>query len=800
MPRISAKKLYILVVLALSPWPHGLALADDIVNIGVLAYRGTSAARIQWAPLAEQLSKSIPKFRFRIIPYDLPSFTTAVAKGKVDLVLTNPGHYVLLESKYRVTRIATIKKGKAAGEKTQFGAVIITQSKRTDIRTLADLKGKSFAAVSERAFGGFQMAWRELQSQGIDPFKDMSRLDFIGFPQDDIVTTVLHNITDAGTVRTGVLEQMVSEGRIKLEDFRVLNRQSVPGFESLLSTRLYPEWPLAKTNEISDKLAERIVVALLTGDDGLNNVTWTIPLDYNPVHELMRELDIGPYKPEKGSPLILLQHYWGWLMAGFSLMLILSLATAYVMRSNKRLVSTQQVLRDEISQRKKAQHELSIHRDNLEQQVSTRTNDLRNVNLLLEQDVIARKHAEQALRHSDHTLRKLHFIISAIDTSFDSKIISLLESGCNHFSLGLGLLSAVREDGTEVIEIVSTQKNAGTIFQVKTGETFCDNLLHFRQPVGIADTTNSTWQGSQCLEHYGWGTYLGACVHVGGKRYGTLSFVDKIARELEFTDLDTDIVQLIADWIGWEIDRQKAQEQSKKRIQELAHVTRLSTMGEMASGLAHELNQPLTAIVNYTRGSIRRLNSDKLAMDELAVVLNNTAEEAERAAKIIKRLRQLVSKGEFTRTQVAMKPLIGRVLELMSSDIRENHISIRQDIPEKLLDVKADPIQIEQVLINLLRNSIDSLKQVGDNNRNIVVGASMVTPSLLEVSVEDAGKGLPDNEDVFTPFFTTKEDGMGMGLSISRNIIESHGGNMRAGMTPDHTTSVSFTLQAEADI
>lgn len=795
MPKNRLIKLCLVLSILLATFVQGNALAANVVNIGVLAFRGTAVAQIQWTPLAEQLSSMISDYQFKISPYDLPSFNNAVKNGDVDLVLTNPGHYVLLESKYGVTRIATLNKGKEVGDKSQFGAVIIARSDRPDIHTLSDLRGKSFSAVSENAFGGFQMAWRELKSNGIDPFKDFSHLDFLGFPQDDIVTTVQKGITDAGTVRTGVLEQMASEGRIRLDEFRILNPKTVPGFNSLLSTRLYPEWPLAKTDRISDELAERIVVALLTSVKGPNNVSWTIPHDYTPVHDLMRELRIGPYVPAKVSPFLLLKHYWGWLVAGLSLIFILSMATVFVARSNKRLVSTQFVLRQEIAEREKVQSELSRHRDNLEQQVSARTNDLRNVNLLLEQDIIARKHAEQALRHSDETLRKLHFIISAGDTPFETKITSMLETGRKHFRMGLGLLSAVRRDGAETVEVISARHGSNMAMKINVGESFCKDMPCITQPIGIADTSRSTWDGSRCLERSGWGAYLGACVHVGGERYGTVSFLDPIAMEPEFTDFDTDIVQLIADWIGWEIDRQRALEQSQKHIQELAHVSRLGTMGEMASGLAHELNQPLTAIVNYTRGSIRRLQDNNLSSKDLSEVLNKSAEEAERAGKIIKRLRQLVSKDEFTRKQVSIKPLIDRVLELMASDIRESQVNVKQNLQKKLHDVEADPIQIEQVLINLLRNAIDSLKQVDEDNRTIIIGAAMATPTLLEIYVEDNGIGLPE-EEVFTPYFTTKQDGMGMGLSICRNIIEAHGGKMRAGMTTNNTTRVSFTLQA----
>ena len=140
--------------------------------------------------------------------------------------------------------------------------------------------------------------------------------------------------------------------------------------------------------------------------------------------------------------------------------------------------------------------------------------------------------------------------------------------------------------------------------------------------------------------------------------------------------------------------------------------------------------------------------------------------------------------------------MIDRVLELMSGEIRENHIIVRQDVQDGLLDVEADPIQIEQVLINLLRNAIDSLKQTGINDRHIVVGAHMVTPSLLELSVEDNGTGLQDNEKVFTPFYTTKEDGMGMGLSISDTIISEHKGKIRVESFPGQGTTFTVELPA----
>ena len=179
--------------------------------------------------------------------------------------------------------------------------MIFTTADNEGINTLDDLKGKKFAAVDETSFGGWQVAWKELLDHGIDPQKQFARLDFLG-TQDKVVMAVLNHEMDAGTVRTDTLERMSAEGKIDLNQIKVINQKEDPNFPFLLSTKLYPEWPLAKTAHISDELGHQVALALMQMNpddqaavDGLIK-GWTIPQSYRTVEDTLKSLKVSPYE------------------------------------------------------------------------------------------------------------------------------------------------------------------------------------------------------------------------------------------------------------------------------------------------------------------------------------------------------------------------------------------------------------------------------------------------------------------------------------------------------------------------
>jgi len=292
-----------LIALLVFTWMNnGLAAEPVPIKIGVLSFRTADQTRTQWAPTAEYLNRNIPEYRFEMVPMNYPAMEKAIADKSIDFVLTNTAHYVSLEAAFGITRILTMVVSIDGQPFKEFGGVIFTRSDRSDITTLKDLCGKRFLAVGSNSLGGYLVAWQALEKAGVNPQRDFEKLLFNGLPQDEIVYKVLRREVDAGTVRTHVLENMVQEGKIKLTDLKILNRQNVPGFPYLLSTQLYPEWPLARMPHTEDTVVEKVIVALITMKQGDPAAIagkydrWIPPLNYQGVHDLFKELRTGPYQ------------------------------------------------------------------------------------------------------------------------------------------------------------------------------------------------------------------------------------------------------------------------------------------------------------------------------------------------------------------------------------------------------------------------------------------------------------------------------------------------------------------------
>lgn len=230
----------------------------------------------------------------------------------------------------------------------------------------------------------------------------------------------------------------------------------------------------------------------------------------------------------------------------------------------------------------------------------------------------------------------------------------------------------------------------------------------------------------------------------------------------------------------------EALEELKLRQNELVHVTRLSNMGEMATGIAHELNQPLSAIVNFANGCARRLRLDIGGKEELLHALSQISAQAARAGEIIKRLRGMVSRRHPVREIVDLNLLAREVCDMITHELKRHHMSIDLRLADRELWVRVDSVQIEQVLLNLLRNALDALVDVPARQRRLVISSGTLSDGMVFVSVKDNGAGINSKamEQLFDPFFSTKESGMGMGLAISQTIMSNHHGKIHADSWP----------------
>lgn len=265
-----------------------LYVTREKLVIGVLAKRGFEKTIQRWQTLLNKLNDQQNIYHFILKPLSFDELSQSVHEKKIDFLITNSLYYVWLEYTNGISRIATLLNNTSASQKglTRFGGVIFTRSENDTIQTINDLKNKKFGAVDEKSFGGWIMAQYELLKHNIK--RDNLKLKFF-HTHDLVVDAVLNKEVEVGTVRSDTLEQMAKENLINLEDIKIISQKKFQDFPYLLSTDLYPEWPIAKLAH-TDENAAKIILPIL-----LNSDNWTIPLDYSKIHTLLRELKLPPY-------------------------------------------------------------------------------------------------------------------------------------------------------------------------------------------------------------------------------------------------------------------------------------------------------------------------------------------------------------------------------------------------------------------------------------------------------------------------------------------------------------------------
>lgn len=570
---------------------HGDASNATTVRIGVLAYKGAEAVQEDWSHVRNWLEAAIPGHRFVLLDFDQAGLTRAVQEQTIDFVITNSGHYVALENSDGASRIATIESPWALSPRRSIGSAIVVRND-ANLHALADLAGQHVLAVGPDAFGGYQIAARELFEAGVDPEHDLADLQFTGFPVQNIVYAVRAGRADAGIVRACLLEQMIRSGKIGDGELRVLAPIAAKGFRCQTSSRLYPDWPFVVLRHTPAELSKQVAIALLRMPRTADGYSWTVPADYHVVDELFRELKIGPYAYLRQWTFEgLLRLYWGWLL------LILALLVVWAM-----------------------------HTVRVEHLVSQRT---------------------RALRAAQEEQRRMA-------------------------------------------------------------------------------------------------------------------------------------------------------EEARLRQTTLDHAARLTILGEMASAIAHELNQPLAAIRNFARGMARRITAGRL---EPAPLLDGTGEivaQSERAASIIRNIRAFSQKRASEQKSVDLIAVLGEAIALFCGTHPQARV-IWQPETTQAARVMADPLQIQQVMLNLLKNALDAQQTVGHVQAPIEVRFGVEASAYL-ITVRDSGCGLRPEQfaHLFEPFFTTKPEGLGLGLSLSKGIIESLGGTLFAVANDDNAgLTVCFNLPGE---
>ena len=414
----------------------------------------------------------------------------------------------------------------------------------------------------------------------------------------------------------------------------------------------------------------------------------------------------------------------------------------------------------DITERRRAENSLRRLNKRLELRVEQRTMNLRRINQTLKVEVQRRKEIQHALVESREKYRALFrtFPIGIAITDDEGNIVEVnralhrltgQKKVAGIQQIGVAPLDLIRADGSQV-----ERDHLARVLALRENRRVEDDEIGVRRPDGS----------------YVWLSTTAAPIPVNG--YGVVA---------AYTDVT---------------ERKEAIERDKRQQSEFARVARLSVMGEMASALAHELGQPLSSCISYLDGAILRLQSGSMAPAELAEGLGLAKRQADQAGAIVKRVKNYVRRHRPERRPADLNEIFRDVVSFLGFEIRFHSAFVRLALMPDIPTVLVDRIEIEQVVLNLLRNALEAVSGLPGKRRLLEITTRSRGKRSIEGIVTDRGCGLPKDgpNKVFDPYFTTKSEGLGLGLSICRTIIESHGGKLNALPNSPWGASFSFTL------
>jgi len=754
------------VLMLFSPSLQATVNDPSTLHIGILAIDGKKQCFDSWRATGEYLQTALPQFSVSVVCLEHNEIEKAVFDGQVDFTVTNPAVYVNLEYIFGVSRIATLKDLGDQTSATQYGGVIFAKSGRNDMKTVVDLKGKRVAASDKASFGGWLVVWHLLKQVGIDPFTDFAALEFLGQRQS-VVAAVLQGKVDAGVVRTGTLEHMVSEGEIDAAAYSVIGqKQTEDTFPYARSTELYPHWALAKVYHVNTDLAARVMFAFLQIEPSSPAARaariqgWTIPLDYYPVHQCLQELKTGPYRYLQASPVTIGQlyhQYRYWVYGGTGLLVLILGAMLHVFLLNRRLSAITLKLRYEHQEREKIVADLNDFKVTLDQ--------VQDSVFMFDPDTLRYFYVNQGgldqIGYSFEEIKQLtDFAIKP-----DFKELQFRE-----------MLAPLRDSSKDSLTYTTRHKR-------KDGSFF---------PVEVF------------LQH----------ITPEGKKSRFVAIVRDITRRMEeqkereqlLTRLNSEqkmasIGQLAAG-IAHEINTP---------AQYLG--SNIDFLGEAFTGIDQLMRQydqllsspDASALPEFLANTINELKNqadwDYFA-EEIPRAIEQTKEGVAKISSIVLAMKEFSHPGCKEKQATDLNKLIDTTITVTSNEWKYV-ADIDRQLDRSLPLFSCLPNEMGQVILNLLVNAVHAIQdKIGTGldgvKGKITIGSRRVDDS-IEITLTDTGGGIPEaiGAKVFDPFFTTKEvgRGTGQGLAICHDIIvNKHGGTIEFVSTEGEGTTFIIRL------